>query len=259
MICFVMGLPGAGKTTFLTWCVLRALKDKPLTAGRFSFKRPIGEERHYKRVFSNIPIDGTYQLNFDMLGKYEFNDSLIVIDEAGSLCDSRNWKEFGTELRDFVNMHRHYHCDFIICSQSFDIDKKIRDRVAQVFYLEKMGSFTAIRPVKKDWDFTSQPTECYEKAPPIATTFLFRWLYYSAFDSFEAPELPKNPAPLWADIIKVRKYVPRHKQAAQAVMRALRASGARIRRGLAYLKGKLYDRRRNETTESVDSEYASQD
>ena len=117
MISFVMGLPGAGKTTFLTWACIRALADKSLDVGHFSYKRPLGDVRHYKRVFSNIPIDGTYKLDFEMLGKYEYDDSLLVIDEAGSLADSRNWKAFDNDLRDFINMHRHYHCEQIIMSQ----------------------------------------------------------------------------------------------------------------------------------------------
>ena len=85
MIVGVFGLPGAGKSTFLTWLILRALKCKPLFIGHFSYKKQIGEFRTYKRVFSNIPIDGTYKLDFDALGKYDFNDSLIIIDEIGTL------------------------------------------------------------------------------------------------------------------------------------------------------------------------------
>ena len=118
MIVGVFGLPGAGKSTFLTWLILRALNDKPLYIGHLSFKRPIGEVRHYKRVFSNIPIDGTYKLDFDHLGKYDFSDSLIVIDEIGTLCDSRKWKDFDDGLRDFMSLHRHYNCTLVYCSQA---------------------------------------------------------------------------------------------------------------------------------------------
>ena len=255
MISFVMGLPGAGKTTFLTWACIRALADKSLDVGHFSYKRPLGDVRHYKRVFSNIPIDGTYKLDFEMLGKYEYDDSLLVIDEAGSLADSRNWKAFDNDLRDFINMHRHYQCDIIICSQSFDIDKKIRDRVAQVFYLDKFGAFTRIRPLKKDWHFERQITEEYEMAPPIATTWLWRWLYYSAFDSFDAPPLPPNPSPLWSEVVTVHKYIPRRKQFAAAVKAAAQRSAAALRRRIDTVKGKLHDRRRKTDFEELDSEY----
>ena len=117
MIICIFGLPGAGKTTLLTAFSVRALKGKALSVGHFSFKVPLGDNRKYKRVFSNVPLDGCYKLDFDHLGKYEYDDSLLVIDEAGSLADSRNWKAFDNDLRDFINMHRHYHCEQIIMSQ----------------------------------------------------------------------------------------------------------------------------------------------
>ena len=79
MISFVMGLPGAGKTTFLTWCCITALADKSLEVGHFSYKRPLGDTRHYRRVFSNIPIDGTYKLDFEMLGKYEYDNVAFIM------------------------------------------------------------------------------------------------------------------------------------------------------------------------------------
>ena len=58
MIVEILGLPGAGKTTTLTWICLRALAGKPLKVGHFSYTRYIGEVAKYDRVFSNVPIDG---------------------------------------------------------------------------------------------------------------------------------------------------------------------------------------------------------
>lgn len=106
MIICIFGLPGAGKTTLLTAFSVRALKGKALSVGHFSFKVPLGDNRKYKRVFSNVPLDGCYKLDFDHLGKYEYDDSLILIDEAGTLCDSRQWKNFDDQLRDFLCLHR---------------------------------------------------------------------------------------------------------------------------------------------------------
>ena len=253
MIIEILGLPGAGKTTCLTWICLRALAGKPLKVGHFSYKRYIGEVQKYKRVFSNVPIDGTYKLEFNDLGKYEFDNSLIVIDEAGSLCDSRAWRDFDDALRDFINLHRHYHVDIVICSQSLDIDKKIRDRVALVFKIERFGAFTKIIPIKKDLDIRRQFAEDYQAAPPIATTFLWRWLYYSAFDSYDAPSLPPNPAPLWSEVVTVHKYVPRYKQVAETCKRKAQACACAARRQIAAWRKKRHDRRRNTDFESMDS------
>lgn len=101
MIVCIFGLPGAGKTTLLTRFSIRALRDKPLFVGHLSFRKYIGSFRHYKRVFSNVPLAGCFKLDFDHLGKYEYDESLILIDEAGTLCDSRQWKNFDDQLHSF--------------------------------------------------------------------------------------------------------------------------------------------------------------
>lgn len=252
MIVCIFGLPGAGKTTLLTVFSIKALKDKPLTVGHFSFKCPIGETRHYKRVFSNVPLDGCYKLDFDHLGKYEFDDSLILIDEAGTLCDSRQWKNFDDQLRDFLALHRHYHCDLIIFSQSLDIDKKIRDRTALVLYIKKSGKFTRIQTIKKDWKI-KEMRELYEPAPLLACSFIYRPFYYHAFDSYEAPPLPHNPAPLWSEIAEVHKYVTPFRRVirkAQSVARSARSLALRL---TEKVRKKAHDRRRIETPENVDT------
>ena len=256
MIITIFGLPGAGKTTLLTVFSIRALKDKPLYVGHFSFKMPIGECRHYKRVFSNVPLDGCYKLDFDHLGKYEFDDSLILIDEAGTLCDSRQWKNFDDQLRDFLCLHRHYHCDLIIFSQSLDIDKKIRDRTALVLCIRKHGSFTRIQTIKKDWKI-KEMRELYQPAPLLSCSFIYRPFYYQAFDSFAAPPLPHNPAPLWSEIADVHKYIPPIKRAAAKVLNAARQARAFALRLIGGIRERIKtnDRGRKEKASCLDDEH----
>lgn len=253
MITGVFGLPGAGKTTFLTWLTLRALGKKPLYIGHLGFKKMIGECRTYDRVYSNVPIDGTYKLTFEHLGKVDFSDCLIIIDEAASLCDSRAWKDFDNQLRDWIMWHRHYHCDLVYCSQALDIDKKIRDRTALVFLIEKVGSFSRISTVLKKWEVKKSVNELYSKCPPLACTWLYRPFYYSAFDSFAAPELPKNPAPLWSDIAEVKKFIPLYKQYAEKLLGCGRKAAAAVRRIAAAVKRKIkHGRKRENDIESMD-------
>lgn len=258
MIICVFGLPGDGKTTTLTYFSIRAQKGKPLTVGHLSFKHYLGDNIKYKRVFSNVPLDGCYQLDFDMLGKCEFDDSLILIDEAGTLCDSRQWKTFDDQLRDFLALHRHYHTDIIIFSQSLDIDKKIRDRTALVLRIKKIGSFTRIQTIHKDWKIREM-RELYEPAPPLACSYIYRPFYYSAFDSWSAPPLPANHAPKWSEICDVPEYIPYHKQMAARARNALRRAAGVVLRPFARIGRAINDRRRKNEPQSLDSESDTSD
>ena len=105
MICGVFGLPRAGKTTFLTYLALEALKGKALHVGHLRWRKKIGEFAPYERVFCNFPLAGTFKLDFDALGVYDFSNSLILIDEIMLVCDSRDWANFRHDLRDFLALH----------------------------------------------------------------------------------------------------------------------------------------------------------
>lgn len=214
MMCGVFGLPRAGKSTFLTREVKiaqkqqkkaakRAEKGKKYNAnqlciGHLMWKKPIGEFAPYKRIYCNFPLAGTYKLDFDSLGVYDFSDSLIIIDEIMLVCDSRDWKNFRASLRNFLALHGHYRCDIIYCSQGYqDTDLRIRNLTERIFYIEKRGNWTRVRPIDKGWSIDEQIKEGYSLAPPLGSTWIWRKLYYRYFDSFAAPEMPENPADLW--------------------------------------------------------------
>lgn len=198
MICGVFGLPRAGKTTFLTYLALKALKGKSLSVGHLKWKKPIGEFAPYERVFCNFPIEGTYKLDFDALGVYDFSNSLILIDEIMLVCDSRDWKNFRSDLRNFLALHGHYKCDLVYCSQGYkDTDLRIRNLTERIFYIEKFGEFTRIRPIDKGFQIDEQINEGYTLAPQLSATYLRRKKYYRYFNSFDAPAMPENPALFW--------------------------------------------------------------
>lgn len=198
MICGVFGLPRAGKTTFLTYLALEALKGKSLSVGHFRYQKPIGEFAPYKRVFCNFPLEGCYMLDFDALGVFDFSNSLILIDEIMLLCDSRDWKNFRADLRDFLALHGHYRCDIVYCSQGYrDTDLRIRNLTERLFYIEKFRQFTRVRPIDKGFKFDEQINEGYTLGSPLSATYILRKRYYRYFNSFDAPELPENPASVW--------------------------------------------------------------
>ena len=62
------------------------------------------------------------------LGEFvPIENSCILLDEVGMLYDNRNFRNFKPAVRDFFKLQRHYKCVVYLASQSFDIDKKLRD------------------------------------------------------------------------------------------------------------------------------------
>ena len=75
MIFCIFGLPGAGKTTLAT-----AIAQKNLNKKSF-LNIPV-----HKNVFTNFYCKDCFVLNFDELGYYNLEDSLIIIDEISVIC-----------------------------------------------------------------------------------------------------------------------------------------------------------------------------
>lgn len=115
----VFGKKGCGKTTFLT---------------KLAYQ-------HYKKgwtVFSTEDIKYTHKIDYTDIGKYWFpENSCILIDEVGMLWDNRNFKNFSSAVRDWFKYQRHNKCKVYLFSQSFDIDKKLRDLTDAMFLLVK--------------------------------------------------------------------------------------------------------------------------
>ena len=121
MITGIFGLPGSGKSTFLTKLAQNYIK------------------KGY-RVFvnSDFPIQGCYLYKWSDIGMYDMSNSLILIDEVSLYADSRDFKNFNKVLNKFFILHRHYHCDVIWCTQQYDgVDRKIRELTNQLFYIRR--------------------------------------------------------------------------------------------------------------------------
>lgn len=194
----VFGLPRSGKTSFLTWAGLRALKGKSVVCGYGLHKFDIGDFAPYERVYSNFPLSGAYQLDFSQLGKVTFENCLILIDEIMLLCDSREWKNYGKELRNFMALHGHWKVDILACSQGYsDCDVRIRNLAEKLFYLRRYGSWSSITPIEKKWRIDETIQDGYSLQAPLCSRFIYRPRLYKYFDSFARPELPENPAEKW--------------------------------------------------------------
>ena len=111
------GVPGSGKTTMAAWLARRELRRKG-------------------KVWSNVPITGTYKLDVNKdIGIHHIEKGRIIIDEAGIEYNSRNYKNLPMHQIEFFKYHRHYSTAIDVFSQSYeDMDITLR-RLAQNYYV----------------------------------------------------------------------------------------------------------------------------
>lgn len=122
--------------------------------------------------------------------------SVLLLDEVGMLYDNRHYKEFSNETRDFFKLQRHYQCIVYLASQSFDVDKKLRDLTDEMYLVNNiLGYISLIRPITKKITLTEASSMGESK---IADNLKFKWLfswkltylprYSKYFESFLLPE-----------------------------------------------------------------------
>lgn len=212
MVSLYFGLPGCGKTTMLAKLAhdtdLLIEKDLKRVAKGLPRKCP------YDYVYTNIELIGLKhcrKITFDMLGRYDVRNALILIDEATIEVDSRDYKKFSQASKEFILLHRHYRCDIAFFTQQWDgVDKKIRVITDRVYYLYK-GVFSRLwftrmyrvpygiiipDPKKDSSEKLGEIVQGYCKPSFFVRLFspwLYRPRYYKYFDSWEAPLLPPLP------------------------------------------------------------------
>ena len=123
---------------------------------------------------------------------------ILLIDEISLICDSRDWKNFNSDLRYFFTNHGHYNVDIYYCSQWFtDTDIKIRRMTEQLYYIERKGFGLSMRfDVLRDV-VTTDSGEISDTYKFKHGRLFFRPFYYKMFDSFSRKALPELQAELW--------------------------------------------------------------
>lgn len=183
----VFGKKGSGKSTLLTKLALQYHSEG----------RP---------VYSTEYIPGTYKIDYQDIGYKQFpKDSVILIDEVGMIWDNRNFKSFDTKVRDWFKLQRHYGCTVYLFSQTFDVDKKIRDLVDEMYLVEKKFrvfsySKKILKRIVLNASTADAPSNIAENLE--FDSFLFFWAgsrkltfipkYAKYFDSFIAPQLEEE-------------------------------------------------------------------
>ena len=156
-------------------------------------------------VYSDSEIFNTYKLNTDWIGKYDFpKNSVLLIQEAGMTWNNRDFKTFPKEVTQFFKLQRHKNVIVVLASQSFDVDKKLRDLTDEMYLItnymrifsvakrinKKITIQKADDPNKNTNEQASFLTEAYSFDLPFFWKFTYIPRYVKYFNSFEAEELP---------------------------------------------------------------------
>lgn len=180
----IFGKKGSGKSTYLVKLALDYQK-KGYKVYTNMDDMIVPEVRHFKE---------------DDLGQFvPEKNSVILWDEAGMKFDNRNFRNFSTETRDFFILQRHYKVIVYLVSQSYNVDKKLRDLVDRMYLVQNIAIvYTLIRPIRKTITLTESTSEAESR---IAENLKFEWLfswklvkltkYTKYFESFVVPEKPQ--------------------------------------------------------------------
>lgn len=192
----IFGKKGSGKTTLLTKIALTSLAK-----GKF--------------VYSTEAIPGCYKIEPSDIGYVMFpRDSVVLIDEVGLVWDSRDFKKFDKNVNAWFKYQRHLGVTVYLFSQTFDVDKKIRDLVDAMYLVQnKFRVFSYAKKISKLIVLTESTSEGESRIAENLTfepfiffmfgsrklTFIPKWSMY--FDSFvndltlEERSFPLIPAP----------------------------------------------------------------
>ena len=161
-------------------------------------------QKGYK-VFSNVEIFGTYKFDPEEFGFVQFPPkSVILIDEVSLIWDNRNFKSFKPEVARYLRLMRHYKNIVFMFSQSFDVDKKIRDLCDQMYLASNIFGFLSVARKIKKTPTLHQPsegsdgsrqqegfiTENYTFYPPSEWICTYIPRYIKFFNSFEVDPMP---------------------------------------------------------------------
>lgn len=221
MITRYFGLPGAGKTSLA--CKLAIDEVKRISLGLSK----------YQYVFTNFDVKHpfVFKVENDMIGKYNFQNCLLIIDEAYAFAGARNWKGYSVELMEYMNTHRHYvtdvdryRNDIVIISQGANaIDSSLRQITEKCCYIRKSKLnpnktkiieliLTPIIPVKKGIMNEQGSGDVAEDIPigyqmpgilgQLRSPSFDRRPYYQYFDTCERKKLPDVPGEVFIKSIK---------------------------------------------------------
>lgn len=182
----VFGKKGSGKSSYLIKLAYRFLKRGWV-------------------VYTNMEdcvIPGVRIININHIGDYvPESHSLLLLDEVGMVWDNRDFKKFRTEVRDFFKLQRHYKVLCYLASQTFDVDKKIRDLTdGMMLCTNFMTAWSLGRTISRRFVLTTPQGDSESRiSEQLVFEPFWRWhltyipRYAKGYDSFQTPEKPALP------------------------------------------------------------------
>lgn len=194
----VIGSPGAGKSTMYCKLAHYYLSRGYHVYGTDPVQIVIKDKKTREKTVVQVK-----EIDAKHLYRYRFpEDSVILLDELGTVFHNRAWKEFNKENVLFWKHFRHCHLIVWGWSQSFDIDLTLRNLVSQFWIQErKMRIFSVARrlvmkPVvvhpqgegvaRITDDFVEDPKLLKPVVGGMKVIFIPRWV--KNFDSYVIPE-----------------------------------------------------------------------
>lgn len=197
---FIMGKKGSGKSTLMVKRMLK-LQRKGWT---------IYTDMHEVNIPGVRLIDSKHLEYFRPP-----SGSVLFLGEVGITYDNRQFASFADGVRDLFKLERHYEFMCYMDSQSYDIDKKLRDLVDTIYLQSNIGNIIGLtRPIYKKVTL-SHPVGDSEARVVEDLRFFMPWhweltimpRYHKYFDSFAAPprkEIPFTEVPPRPDQEKKR-------------------------------------------------------
>jgi len=161
--------------------------------------------RQGRPVYSTEPIKNTVLIaDYDYYNYRYPPGSVVIIDEIGIVHDNRSFKTFSTQARDWYKLQRHAGIMVIACSQTADIDIKIRSLADKISIVRKVTNFVNITSYydrritvarhKDEAGGQMKGSEIVDDVYPASLTrrFLFTagWRWWKYFDSWRLPAWP---------------------------------------------------------------------
>lgn len=168
----VFGKKGTGKTTLLV-----------KLAWQYSRKG-------YIVYCTTSDIPNTRYISVSDIGRKQLEpESLLLIDEVSLLWSNRDFKSFSKDVERFFRYQRHNKIICYLFSQSFDIDKKIRDLVDVMYLSQRLFNCVGyMKRINKEVTLTHADAD---KPSTIAENLVFDSILLAPFGSRRITWIPK--------------------------------------------------------------------